>query len=188
MINASICDLCRETAPANFKRNDDGGHSFVYKQAEVARRRRLCKEAMEGCPVEAIGNDGVNEVVASGGSVAAKVSRQLKRSASSPGRPNDRRFRLQRRRRYSGRPEDFRRARRLRTDRCDVRRRRNSRESFAGRGGSPENGSRCKSRSCSKISRSARSKPACFARPRSSPLWQGSVEARRRRIPLVSIR
>ena len=22
------CDLCRETAPANFKRNDDGGHSF----------------------------------------------------------------------------------------------------------------------------------------------------------------
>src|SRR5713226_8688365 len=24
------CDLCRETAPANFKRNDDGGHSYVY--------------------------------------------------------------------------------------------------------------------------------------------------------------
>ena len=23
------CDLCRETAPANFKRNDDGGHSFA---------------------------------------------------------------------------------------------------------------------------------------------------------------
>ena len=23
------CDLCRETAPANFKRNDDGGHSYV---------------------------------------------------------------------------------------------------------------------------------------------------------------
>ena len=26
------CDLCRETAPDNFKRNDDGGYSFVYKQ------------------------------------------------------------------------------------------------------------------------------------------------------------
>ena len=26
------CDLCRETAPANFTRNDDGGHSYVYKQ------------------------------------------------------------------------------------------------------------------------------------------------------------
>ena len=27
------CDLCRETAPDNFKRNDDGGYSVVYKQA-----------------------------------------------------------------------------------------------------------------------------------------------------------
>ena len=52
------CDLCRETAPANFKRNDDGGHSFVYKQAESPEEEALCKEAMEGCPVEAIGNDG----------------------------------------------------------------------------------------------------------------------------------
>jgi len=52
------CDLCRETAPANFKRNDDGGHSYVYKQPETPEEEALCKEAMEGCPVEAIGNDG----------------------------------------------------------------------------------------------------------------------------------
>ena len=52
------CDLCRETAPSNFKRNDDGGHSYVYKQAESPEEEALCKEAMEGCPVEAIGNDG----------------------------------------------------------------------------------------------------------------------------------
>jgi ferredoxin len=52
------CDLCRETAPANFKRNDDGGHSYVYKQSETPEEEGLCKEAMEGCPVEAIGNDG----------------------------------------------------------------------------------------------------------------------------------
>jgi ferredoxin len=52
------CDLCRETAPANFKRNDDGGHSFVYKQPESPEEETLCKEAMEGCPVEAIGSDG----------------------------------------------------------------------------------------------------------------------------------
>jgi ferredoxin len=52
------CDLCRETAPANFKRNDDGGHSYVYKQPESPEEESLCKEAMEGCPVEAIGNDG----------------------------------------------------------------------------------------------------------------------------------
>ena len=52
------CDLCRETAPANFKRNDDGGHSYVYKQPESPEEEGLCKEAMEGCPVEAIGSDG----------------------------------------------------------------------------------------------------------------------------------
>ena len=52
------CDLCRETAPANFTRNDDGGHSYVYKQAESEEEEALCKEAMEGCPVEAIGSDG----------------------------------------------------------------------------------------------------------------------------------
>src|ERR1700746_468497 len=52
------CDLCRETAPANFKRNDDGGHSYVYRQPETPEEEGLCKEAMEGCPVEAIGNDG----------------------------------------------------------------------------------------------------------------------------------
>jgi ferredoxin len=52
------CDLCRETAPANFKRNDDGGHSYLYKQPESPDEEQLCKEAMEGCPVEAIGNDG----------------------------------------------------------------------------------------------------------------------------------
>jgi len=52
------CDLCRETAPANFTRNDDGGHSYVYKQPETPEEEALCKEAMEGCPVEAIGSDG----------------------------------------------------------------------------------------------------------------------------------
>lgn len=52
------CDLCRETAPNNFKRNDEGGFSFVYKQPENDDEMQQCKEAMEGCPVEAIGNDG----------------------------------------------------------------------------------------------------------------------------------
>ena len=53
------CDLCRETAPNSFKRNDDGGYSFVYKQPESVEEQKLAKEAMEGCPVEAIGSNGV---------------------------------------------------------------------------------------------------------------------------------
>jgi len=52
------CDLCRETAPANFGRNDDGGYSYVYTQPSSPEEEKLCKEAMEGCPVEAIGDNG----------------------------------------------------------------------------------------------------------------------------------
>ena len=52
------CDLCRETAPDNFTRNEDGGYSYVFKQPTAPEEEALCKEAMEGCPVEAIGNDG----------------------------------------------------------------------------------------------------------------------------------
>lgn len=54
------CDLCRETAPANFTRSDDGGYSYVYKQPTTPEEEALCLEAMEGCPVEAIGNNGTD--------------------------------------------------------------------------------------------------------------------------------
>ncbi len=52
------CDLCRETAPDNFKRNEDGGYSYVYKQSVTPDEEALCQQAKEGCPVEAIGNNG----------------------------------------------------------------------------------------------------------------------------------
>ena len=50
------CDLCRETSPDNFTREDDEGYSYVYKQPANEQEEELCREAMEGCPVEAIGN------------------------------------------------------------------------------------------------------------------------------------
>lgn len=52
------CDLCRETAPANFTRHNDGGYSYLYKQPESDDERSACEEALAGCPVEAIGKDG----------------------------------------------------------------------------------------------------------------------------------
>jgi ferredoxin len=52
------CDLCRETAPNNFTRNEDGGYSYVCKQPESPEEEAQCKEAKEGCPVEAIGDNG----------------------------------------------------------------------------------------------------------------------------------
>ena len=52
------CNLCRDTAPDNFKQNPDAGYSFVYKQPTGPEEESKCKEAMEACPVEAIGSDG----------------------------------------------------------------------------------------------------------------------------------
>ena len=52
------CNLCRDTAPNNFKQNADEGYSYVYKQPETPQEEEQCKEALESCPVEAIGDDG----------------------------------------------------------------------------------------------------------------------------------
>lgn len=52
------CDLCRETAPDNFTRSEEGGYSYLYKQPENEDETALCREALDGCPVEAIGDNG----------------------------------------------------------------------------------------------------------------------------------
>jgi ferredoxin len=52
------CDVCRDTAPENFRRSDKNSYSFVYKQPENEDEKCACEEALTCCPVEAIGNDG----------------------------------------------------------------------------------------------------------------------------------
>ena len=52
------CDVCRTTAPNNFKANEDEGFSYVFKQPENAEEEAQCAEAKASCPVEAIGDDG----------------------------------------------------------------------------------------------------------------------------------
>jgi len=56
--NCIDCDLCRQTAPDNFERNEDEGYSYVHKQPEGDDEIQACQDAMEECPVEAIGDDG----------------------------------------------------------------------------------------------------------------------------------
>jgi ferredoxin len=51
------CDLCRNTAPDFFKRDDDAAFSFVYRQPATAEERSQAEQAMHGCPTESIGND-----------------------------------------------------------------------------------------------------------------------------------
>ena len=51
------CDACVLTASKNFAM-DESGHAFVSKQPEGLEEEAACKEAMEGCPVESIGDFG----------------------------------------------------------------------------------------------------------------------------------
>lgn len=52
------CDVCRVTAPSNFTRQEEKGYSYVSKQPETPEEESQCKEALDSCPVEAIGDDG----------------------------------------------------------------------------------------------------------------------------------
>jgi ferredoxin len=52
------CDVCRDTSPANFTRDDNHGYSYVHRQPNTEEEIALCEEALLACPVEAIGNDG----------------------------------------------------------------------------------------------------------------------------------
>jgi ferredoxin len=52
------CDVCRDIAPDNFTRQEKAGYSYVYRQPRSEQELSLCREALEACPVEAIGSDG----------------------------------------------------------------------------------------------------------------------------------
>jgi ferredoxin len=52
------CDLCRLTAPQNFKRAEKSGFSFVFQAPRTPKEVTVCAQAKEECPVDAIGDDG----------------------------------------------------------------------------------------------------------------------------------
>jgi ferredoxin len=52
------CDLCRELAPNNIRRDDRVGQSYVYKQPETDKEVAAVMEGVEGCPTEAVRKDG----------------------------------------------------------------------------------------------------------------------------------
>ena len=52
------CDLCRDTAPQFFRRQDAGGYSVVYRQPTTPEEIAIAEAAREGCPTETIGSDG----------------------------------------------------------------------------------------------------------------------------------
>ena len=52
------CDICRETAPATFRRDDESGFSYVWRQPTTSEERALAEESLAGCPTDTIGDDG----------------------------------------------------------------------------------------------------------------------------------
>ena len=53
-----LCSVCSDAAPDNFKISDEEDHDICFKQPESDEELEQCLEAMENCPVEAIGLDG----------------------------------------------------------------------------------------------------------------------------------
>ena len=53
-----LCSICSDCAPDNFRISDEDDHDICFKQPEDEEELELCLEALENCPVEAIGNDG----------------------------------------------------------------------------------------------------------------------------------
>ena len=54
----SGCQVCITSAPDHFKMDDDEEYAYVFKQPENDDEIEACEEALDGCPEEAIGNDG----------------------------------------------------------------------------------------------------------------------------------
>lgn len=52
------CDMCREIAPASFKRNDDISLSIVFHQPGTSEEWQAAQDARARCPTESIGEDG----------------------------------------------------------------------------------------------------------------------------------
>ncbi len=59
--NCIACDACILAAEKHFKidTNSESAFAFVCKQPETLEEEEACQEAMESCPVEAIGDDGL---------------------------------------------------------------------------------------------------------------------------------
>ena len=51
------CDACVMEAPNFFAMDDVQGHAYVKKQPQKPEEIEQCLNALQGCPVEAIGED-----------------------------------------------------------------------------------------------------------------------------------
>ena len=53
-----FCSVCHEVAPDHFKMGAEEDHDVCYSQPKNEEELQICIEALESCPVDAIGFDG----------------------------------------------------------------------------------------------------------------------------------
>ncbi len=57
-LNCIDCDLCHGIAPDTFRRDDDEGMYFVWRQPVTPEEIAKAEKARDTCPMEAIGREG----------------------------------------------------------------------------------------------------------------------------------
>jgi ferredoxin len=55
-----LCTTCHEIAPAFFPMSRDETHRYVARQPATPEEIALVRAAMDGCPMGAIGDDGLS--------------------------------------------------------------------------------------------------------------------------------
>ncbi|UCF37514.1 MAG: ferredoxin [Acidobacteriota bacterium] len=56
--NCIAAKYCLSVAPENFRIDESGGYAYVCKQPETPEEEEAVRDAVNGCPVSAIGDDG----------------------------------------------------------------------------------------------------------------------------------
>lgn len=59
--NCIAAKYCVSVAPENFQMDDSGSHARVIRQPETPEEEEQVRDAIHGCPVSAIGDDGAED-------------------------------------------------------------------------------------------------------------------------------
>lgn len=58
--NCIMCNVCRDVASGLFDESEDGDHHIIKRQPVTTAEEAAVREAMDQCPVDAIGDDGMD--------------------------------------------------------------------------------------------------------------------------------
>lgn len=81
-----FCCECQFVAKNNFRDSEDGTHSYVYKQPETHEEEQACMNAMDHCPLNAIGCDAEGPRLKLAPKVAFEPDQENRHKENVPGR------------------------------------------------------------------------------------------------------